>query len=234
MDCWFLGQLEDKAHDTLPLFIVRDPKSKGIWSHPVPLKGVTHPYLARPTLISKSEKESSWSRSGAEYCCLLWRCQEWLARWSCARSISQGREQEQWRGRACGPICTRTCEDPQRFVETAIWKRSGIPKSVVSLVGGALFQSSPTLPQRWNSRPSHCLHAFERQALESWDSELWWVRWFPKAHTTLFWVEMVKRCVRGFQSLINWAHCHGRDRDVRCAICETSRKSALMTCCHEG
>ena len=42
VDYAFFGQTEDRAHDTLP---VRDRKSKGIWSHPVPSKGVTHLYL---------------------------------------------------------------------------------------------------------------------------------------------------------------------------------------------
>ena len=46
VDYGFFGQPEDRAHDTLPVPIVRDRKSKGIWSHPVPSKGVTHPYLA--------------------------------------------------------------------------------------------------------------------------------------------------------------------------------------------
>ena len=30
-----LGEPEDRAHDTLAVLIVRDSKSKGIWSHPV-------------------------------------------------------------------------------------------------------------------------------------------------------------------------------------------------------
>ena len=47
VDCGFFGQPEYRAHDTLPVLIVRDRKSKGIWSHPVPSKGVVHPYPAR-------------------------------------------------------------------------------------------------------------------------------------------------------------------------------------------
>ena len=42
-----LGNLEDRAHDTLPVLILRDRKRIGIWSHPVPSKGVMHPYPAR-------------------------------------------------------------------------------------------------------------------------------------------------------------------------------------------
>ena len=47
VDYGLFGQPEDRAHDTPPVLIVRDRKSKGIWSHPVPSKGVTHPYPAR-------------------------------------------------------------------------------------------------------------------------------------------------------------------------------------------
>ena len=48
VDCGFFRQPEDRTHDmTLPVLIVRDRKSKCIWSHPVPSKGATHPYPAR-------------------------------------------------------------------------------------------------------------------------------------------------------------------------------------------
>ena len=47
VDCGFFGQPEDRAHDTLLVLSVRDRKSKGIWSHPVPSKGVVYPYPAR-------------------------------------------------------------------------------------------------------------------------------------------------------------------------------------------
>ena len=47
VDNGFFGQPEDRAHDTLPVLIVRDRRSKGIWGHPVPLKEVTHPCPAR-------------------------------------------------------------------------------------------------------------------------------------------------------------------------------------------
>ena len=47
VDYMFFGQLEDRAHDTLPVLIVRDRKGKGIWSRPVPSKGVTHPHPVR-------------------------------------------------------------------------------------------------------------------------------------------------------------------------------------------
>ena len=43
----FFGQPEDRARDTLPALSVRDRKSKSIWSHPVPSKGVTDPCPAR-------------------------------------------------------------------------------------------------------------------------------------------------------------------------------------------
>ena len=65
-----LGNPEDRAHDTLPVLITRDRKSRGIWSHPVPSKGVTHPYPARALMadldfmvyrrvILKSDQEPS-------------------------------------------------------------------------------------------------------------------------------------------------------------------------------
>ena len=47
VDFGFFGQPEDRAHDTFPVLIVWDRKSRGIWSHPVPSKGVVHPYPAR-------------------------------------------------------------------------------------------------------------------------------------------------------------------------------------------
>ena len=47
VDSGFFEQLEDRAHGTLPVLIVRDRKSKVIWSHSVPSKGVTHPLFAR-------------------------------------------------------------------------------------------------------------------------------------------------------------------------------------------
>ena len=47
VDYGFCGQPEDRAHDTLPVLIVRDRKSNGIWSHQVPSKGEVHPYPAR-------------------------------------------------------------------------------------------------------------------------------------------------------------------------------------------
>ena len=45
VDYGFFVQVEDRAHDTLPVLIVRDRKSEGVWSHPVPSKGVTHRIL---------------------------------------------------------------------------------------------------------------------------------------------------------------------------------------------
>ena len=47
VDSGFFGQPENRAHDTLPVLIVRDRKSKGIWSHRILSKGVVHPYPAR-------------------------------------------------------------------------------------------------------------------------------------------------------------------------------------------
>ena len=47
VDHGFFRQTEDRAHDTLPVLIVRDRQNQGIWSHPVPSKGVVQPYPAR-------------------------------------------------------------------------------------------------------------------------------------------------------------------------------------------
>ena len=74
LSLWITGSLgnqkTDRAHDTLPVLIVRDRKSKGIWSHPMPSKGVTHPYLARALMadldfMGTGESSSSQIRSPA-------------------------------------------------------------------------------------------------------------------------------------------------------------------------
>ena len=75
VDYGFFGQPEDRAHDTLPVLIVRDRKSKGIWRHPVPSKGVTHPYLAMALMTDLGfmgiQESHPQVRSGAEHCCPL-------------------------------------------------------------------------------------------------------------------------------------------------------------------
>ena len=145
VDCGFFGQPEDRAHDTFPVLVVRDRKGKGIWSHPVPSTGVTHPFPARALMadvdfmvyrrvILKSDQEPS-------IVTLCERCQEWLARRLCARSISQGREQEERRGRTCRSM--RTLKD---FLE-----QSGITLESRSPLSAWLVEhcskSSVTLPQ---------------------------------------------------------------------------------------
>ena len=45
--CMDYGQPQDRAHNTLPVLIVQDRRSKGFWSHPLPAKSVTHPYPAK-------------------------------------------------------------------------------------------------------------------------------------------------------------------------------------------
>ena len=89
VDCGFFGQPEDRAHNTLPVLIVRDRKTMGIWSHPVPAKGVTHPYPAKARMTDLDPERLAWR--------------------DCAWSISKGREQEQRRGRSCSPVRARTC-----------------------------------------------------------------------------------------------------------------------------
>ena len=104
VDYGFFWEPEDRAHDTLPVLVVRDRKTKGIWSHPVPSKGVTHPcpatalmadldFMGCKKVIFKSGQEPS----------IVALSQEWLAWRDC---ISQGREQEQWRGRTLFNLCT--------------------------------------------------------------------------------------------------------------------------------
>ena len=72
VDNGFFGQPEGRAHDTLPVLIVRDRKSRGIWSHPVPSKGVTHPYPARALMADSGlygvQESHSQVRSGAQQC----------------------------------------------------------------------------------------------------------------------------------------------------------------------
>ena len=43
VDYGLFGQPEDRSHDTLPVLIVRDRKSKGVWSYPVPVEGCDAP-----------------------------------------------------------------------------------------------------------------------------------------------------------------------------------------------
>ena len=65
VDHWFFGQSEDRAHYTLPVLIVRDRKSKGIWSHPVPSKGPARAlvadldFMVYKRVILKSDQEPS-------------------------------------------------------------------------------------------------------------------------------------------------------------------------------
>ena len=47
IDYGFFGQCEDAAHISLPVLVLRDKRSKGIWSHLVLGKGVEHPLLAK-------------------------------------------------------------------------------------------------------------------------------------------------------------------------------------------
>ena len=117
----------------------------------MPSKGVTHPHPARPLMadfdfmgnkrvILKSDQEPS----------IVALCDAVKNGWHGevvpeaspkGKSKSNGEVER-------GPVCAPTCEDFWGLLGTAIWNHSGIPKSAAGLVGGALFQSSLTLPQR--------------------------------------------------------------------------------------
>ena len=72
VDYGFFGQPEDRVHDSLPVLFVRDRKSKGIWSHPVPSKRVVHPYLARALMADLDfmgvQADRPQVRSKAQHC----------------------------------------------------------------------------------------------------------------------------------------------------------------------
>ena len=153
VDCGFFGQPEDRAHDTLPVLIVRDRKSKAIWSHPVLSKGVTHPYPARALMsdldfmgykrvILKSDQEPST----VAFCDAVKN--GWHGEVVVPGASPKGESKSNGEVQRTIPSVRGTCENSQRPPGTAIWNHSGIPKSAVGLVGGALFQSSSTLPQR--------------------------------------------------------------------------------------
>ena len=70
LDYGFFGQPGDVAHNSLPVLVLRDRQSKAVWSHPVPSKGVSHPYPAKAIMndldftgykriILKSDQEPS-------------------------------------------------------------------------------------------------------------------------------------------------------------------------------
>ena len=151
VDCGFFGQPDGRAHDTLPVLIVQDRKSKGIWSHPVPSKGVTHPYPARTLMteldfmvykrvILKSDQEPS----------IVALCDAvkngWHGEITPEESLPRARARATERSSVRSNLCTHLRE-PQRLLGATIWNYLGVSKPVVGLAGGALFQSSPALPQ---------------------------------------------------------------------------------------
>ena len=152
VDYGFFGQLEDRAHDTLPVRIVRNRKSKGIWSHPVPSKGVVHPYLARALMsdldfmeyrriVLKSDQQPS----------IVALCDAVKNGWhgEIVREASPKCQSKSNGEVECAvSICAGTGEDPQRLLGAEIWDCDGVPESAVGLAGRALFQPSPIFPQR--------------------------------------------------------------------------------------
>jgi hypothetical protein len=70
IDYGFFGKPNEQGPNTLPVLIVRDRKSRSTWSHPVPSKGIEHPWPARALMndldmmgckrvILKSDQEPS-------------------------------------------------------------------------------------------------------------------------------------------------------------------------------
>ena len=61
----FFWQPEDRANDTLPVVIVRDRKSRGVWSHPIPSKAPARALMADldfmvyKRIVLKSDQEPS-------------------------------------------------------------------------------------------------------------------------------------------------------------------------------
>ena len=122
----FCGHPEERAHDTHPVLIVRDRRSKCIGSHPVPSKGVVHPY-----------------------CRSLRRRQEWLVWRSCAGRLSSPMGESKSNGEVERAVqSVHGLGGSSRTSCNSSSNHSRIPKSAAGLVGVALFQSSSTLPQR--------------------------------------------------------------------------------------
>ena len=126
VDCGFFGQLEDRAHDTLPALIVRDRKSKGIWSHPLPSKGVTHPYPARALMAhldftEYTKSSSSQIRSPALLPSVTLSRMVGTAR-LCLEHLPRARARATERSNVMFNLCT----DLRELSKTSIEQQSGI------------------------------------------------------------------------------------------------------------
>ena len=87
VDYGFMGKegelgAREVGSSLLPILIVKDRRSKAIWSVPVPAKGTTHPYPARALVnIRPGSIHQGFVRSR----------EKWLERRSCSRKLAQVR-----------------------------------------------------------------------------------------------------------------------------------------------
>ena len=122
VDHGFFGQPEDRAHDTLPVLIVRNRKSTGIWSHPVPSKGVTHPYPAS-ALMADLDLSSSHIRSPALLPSMTLSRIVGTAR-VCLKHLPRARARATERSNVLSNLCT-DLRGPHRLPGATIWNHVG-------------------------------------------------------------------------------------------------------------
>ena len=163
VDCGFFGQPEDRAHDTLPVLIARDRRSNRIWSHPVPSKGVVRPYPARALMtdldfmeykrvILKSDQEPS----------IVALCD----------AVKNG-----WHGEVVPEASPKGESKSNGEVERAVQSVRGLARTLKDfleqrsgpLLAWLVDHCSTLLLLFHKGEPhgSRCLHAIERQTLES-------------------------------------------------------------------
>ena len=162
----FFRQPGDRAHDALPVLIVRNCKSKCIWNHPVPSKGVVHLYLARALtadlvfmvykrIVLKSDQEPS----------IIALCD----------AVKNG-----WHGEIVPEASPKSESKSNGEVECAVQSVHGLPGTLKDFLeqksGIALESRSPLLAWLVEHcsnllllfhNGEHCLRAFEGQTLEN-------------------------------------------------------------------
>ena len=172
VDYGFFRQPEDRAHDTLPVLIVRDRKSKGIWSHPVPSKGVVHPYPARALMadldfmvykrvILKSDQEPS-----------IVALSDAVKNGGHGEGVPEASPKGE--SKSNGEVgLARTLKD---FME----QRSRIALESRSPLLARLVEHCSNLLILFHEGEPHDGHTaymcLKGKPLESWDAEFWWVR----------------------------------------------------------
>ena len=151
VDYGFFGQPEDRAHDTLPVLIVRDLKINGIWSHPVPSKGVVHPYPAGALMADLDFMGTSGSSLSPI------RSQALLPSVTLSRVVGMPKlylkPLPRARARAMEKLSVqfnlcRDCRGPSKTSWIRNLELRWSPGVRCWLGCRALFQSSPTSPQR--------------------------------------------------------------------------------------